>query len=724
MKFSARTFSLAIILIGSMTFLAGCGGSSGLSPYQQQKQAQLLNVKPGKFDGGKMWTFDFPPVEYLNDTYGFKADQQWLDDVRMSALRFGGGCSASFVSADGLVMTNHHCARASAMQVQKPNEKLFETGFYAATPEDERKVPGLIVDQLIEIRDISKEIHGAMDAAKTDEERIKARQEKTTEIEKKLTDETKNRIQIVSLYNGGKYSAYVYKRYTDVRLVFLPELKMAHFGGEFDNFTYPRYAMDCSFFRVYDDNGKPLQAQHFYKWGKGPVKEGDLTFVVGNPGSTSRLSTTEQLEYNRDVQYPFTSQSLDDRAEILMKYMELHPEKKEQTFTQLLGVSNSQKAYKGRLAGLRDDNLMARRRAFDAEFRAKVDAKPELKAKYGHVWDEIAETRTKLRGVAPDMFGLRMSGMTNSEFMSKAYSLVKYLHEISKPEEKRDKAYRESTIDYTRKAAMSAPRPDRDMERLTLTKQLMTMKRLLGTDDPIVSYALRGQSCEDAAKRLIGATTLGDSLAYSALAQGSLTAVETSTDPFITIARMAYPRVEKVSELQKEISDRDQVNRTLLGRALFDVYGTQIPPDATFTLRLADGVVKGYEYNGTKAPPFTTMYGVFDRHYSFADDPSWALADSWLKASSQLDLSTPYNISTTNDIIGGNSGSAMINKNKEVVGLVFDGNMESLPGDFIFAEDAGNRTVSVHASGIMAVLKNIYKAQRVVQELNDGKMAK
>jgi hypothetical protein len=482
--------------------------------------------------------------------------------------------------------------------------------------------------------------------------------------------------------------------------------------------------MDCSFFRVYDENGKPLQTEHFYKWNKTPVKEGDLTFVVGNPGSTSRLSTTEQLEYNRDIQYPFMSQSLDDRAETLMKYMELHPEKKDQTFTQLLGVSNSQKAYKGRLAGLRDDVLLARRRAFDKEFRAKVEAKPELKAKYGKVWDEIAETRAKLRSVAPDMFGLRFMGQGSSEYLTKAYALVRSLNQIKLPEEKRDKAYKAGNLDFTMKAAMSITKPDRDMEFLVLTKQLTTMKRLLGADDPIVKFALEGQSCESAAKRLIGATMLGDSVSYTSLAQGGLATVEASNDPFITIARMAYPRFEKVTDLQKEISDRDQVNRTLLGRALFDVYGTQIPPDATFTLRLADGVVKGYEYNGTKAPAFTTMYGIYDRHYSFADDPSWALADPWLKPPADLDLSTPYNLSTTNDIIGGNSGSAMISKNKEVVGLVFDGNMESLPGDFIFAEDAGNRTVSVHASGIMAALKYIYKAKRVVQELTDSKMEK
>jgi hypothetical protein len=723
MKLTARTFLITILLIAGVTFLNGCGGSSCVSTYQQQQQAQLADVKPGKFDGGKMWTFDVPPVDYLNETYGFKPDQQWLDDVRLSALRFGGGCTASFVSADGLVMTNHHCARGSAMQVQKAGEKLFETGFYAAKPDDERKVPNLSVDQLVEIRDISKEVHAAMDAAKTDEERLKARTIKTTEIEKKLGEETKNRVQIVSLYNGGKYSAYVYKRYTDVRLVFLPELKMAHFGAEFDNFTYPRYAMDCSFFRVYDENGKPLRTEHYYKWSRTPVKEGELTFVVGNPGSTSRLSTIEQLEYNRDVQYPVTSQTLDDRAEILMKYMELHPEKKEQTFTQLLGVSNSQKSYKGRLDGLRNDVLMARRRAFDKEFRSKVEAKPELKSKYGKVWDEIAETRAKLRSVSSDMFGLRMGGMGSSEFMSKAYLLVRYMNQTAKPEDKRDKAYRDSALQYTKRTVLSYPKPDRDMEFLVLTKQLMTMKRMLGADDPIMKFALQGQSCEEAAKRLIGATTLGDSLAYGALAQGGQAAVEASNDPFVTIVRMAYPRLEKVIELQKEISDRDQVNRTLLGRAQFEVYGTQIPPDATFTLRLADGVVKGYEYNGTKAPAFTTIYGLYDRHYSFPDDPSWALADPWLKAPADLDLSTPYNISTTNDIIGGNSGSAMINKNKEVVGLVFDGNMESLPGDFIFAEDMGNRTVSVHASGIMAALRHVYKAQRVVQELTSGKMA-
>ena len=721
---------LAVVaLIATAAFaLIGCGSTgpqaSGLSQYEIAQKKALESVKAGPYDGGRMWTFDFPPVKQFETSYGFKADQKWFDDVRMSALRFANYCSASFVSADGLVMTNHHCARESVEQVSKEGEGLLEKGFWAPTLADERKVPGLFVDQLVEIRDVTTQINAAMDAQSDDKLKIGARDSVQKLLTDQISKETKLRADFVTLYNGGKYSIYLFKKYTDVRLVFAPELQMGYFGGDWDNFTYPRYDLDCSFFRVYDEDGKPLKTQYFYKWSKDGAGEGEPTFVVGNPGRTSRLNTAAQLEFNRDIQYPFIAGMLNDRVDVLRAYADRHPEKREEMINQIFGIANSQKAYNGMLAGLRNDVLMQRRRDFDRQFRADVEKRSDLKAKYGQIWDEIANSRAHVREVANDLFALRFSGMGQmgtTAYFSKAASLAKYAAEVGKADADRARPYQEKSLELTVRTMKKPVRGDGDMEELTLVKQLESMRRTLGEDDPIVKVAFSGTTdARQAALRMLGQTMLKDSMAVVALVSGGAAAINASQDPFIVIARMAQPRVDKAQKVSDEFRSRDQVNNTLLGRALFDTYGTTIPPDATFTLRIADGVVKGYEYNGTKAPVHTTFYGMYDRYYSFKGDKDWDLPERWVKHGPEFNLSTPMDFVATNDIIGGNSGSPMINKNKEVVGLVFDGNIESLPGDYIFAEDANNRTVAVHSSGMLEAARNIYGAKRLADELVNG----
>jgi hypothetical protein len=400
-----------------------------------------------------------------------------------------------------------------------------------------------------------------------------------------------------------------------------------------------------------------------------------------------------------------------------------HPEKKETLFPQVLGVSNGLKSYQGRLAGLRDDLLVQRRRAFDRSFRAEVEKRPELKAKYGQVWDEIAQGRQKMRDIAKDNYGLRVNGTGVAEHFSRAFGLVQLASEMAKPEAQRLDFFKPENAQRVRGMITRFSPIDRELDEATLVRQLTVMKQWLGADDPAVQFALQGGSIEQAAKRMIAASSLNDSVAFKALTANDAAGIASSTDPFVAWAKLILPRAEKLGVVTREIAQRDQVNATLLGRALFDVYGTRIPPDATFTPRIADGVVKGYEYNGTKAPPFTTMFGIYDRHYSAPGEEAWALTPRWKAAEKELDLSTRYNFSSTNDIIGGNSGSPMINKQKQIVGLIFDGNMESLPGDFIFAEDMGNRTVSVHSSGILAGLEHVYKALRIASELRNGKIA-
>ncbi|MBR9975233.1 MAG: S46 family peptidase [Bacteroidetes bacterium] len=722
MKTMLRTFLRSIAIVSTVALLAGCGSSGELSSYDAVKQAKLEQVRAGKFDSGRMWTFEAAPVDYFQETYNFTATQEWLDDVRLSSLRMSTGCSASFVSGDGLVMTNHHCARGTFASVQKEGENLLKTGFFAETLEDERKIPDVYFEQLRSIRDVTPEIHAAMDAAQTDEDRLKARDNAIKEIQERAEKDSGLRAQVVRLYDGGRFSLYLFKRFSDVRLVLAPELGIAHFGGDHDNFTYPRYCLDFTFVRLYDDDGKPYNPDNFFNWSKAGAKDGEAVFVVGNPGSTSRLSTADQLAYYRDVQYPYISNLLNDRMEVLLLYVEQHPEKKDEMKTQILGISNGQKAYMGRLSGLRDDVLMQRRRDFDRQFRAEVMKRPELKEKYGHVWDEIADTRAKMREVAPDQFGLRANGLGISVHYTKAGQLAAFASQMQKSEEDRAEQFKGNKLDLMKRAIAKGVSTDTDLELLTLERQLKTMVGQLGKDDPVVEMLMKGKNCQDAARALLASTILNDSAKVAALVEGAPESILASRDPFIAAAVMAQPRLEAATEVSRETSARDEVNRSLLGRALYDVYGTAIPPDATFSLRIADGVVKGFDYNGTKAPAFTTFYGLYDRYHSNPGSEDWDLPARWKTPPAGLDLSTPMDIVSTNDIIGGNSGSPMINIEREVVGLVFDGNIESLPGDFIFAEDAGNRTVSVHSAGILEAVRHAFNAERVARELERGRL--
>ncbi len=724
MQLLQRSTFIHLSIAAAFLLIVGCSSTSQVSNSGSGSfNARLDTIQAQRFDGGKMWTFDYPPKAYWQEAYNFTASDQWLDEVRLSALRFATYCSASFVSEDGLVMTNHHCGRESVEQVSKEGENLTQVGFVAMTRDQERKVDGLFVEQLVEIRDVTAEILAAM-VGNTDKEKLEARDKKIEEYQKKLEEETKNRVQIVSFYNGGKYSAYIYKRYDDVRLVFSPELELGFFGGDPDNFTYPRYTLDCNFFRVYDEKGEPLNTKHYFKWSQNGPVVGEPTFVIGNPGSTSRLNTTAQLEYMRDYYYPIVSRMLDDRVAVLQELVKLHPETKEESINQIFSMANSQKAYKGQLDGLRNDVLMARRKDFDKKFRAEIMKSPKLEKEYGYLWDQIAEDRAKMSSASNDFFSLRSNGLGVAGYFSRAYGLVQVSIEMAKPEADRPEQFKGSKGEMLMKSMAKWRKLEPDAERLTLTRQLAMVRDYLGKDDPFVQAALKGQTPEEAAVRMMSSTIIADSAKYIALVAAGADAIMKSDDPFIQLAKIAYPRRSKAQEVFMSVQARDEVNNALLGRALFEIYGTAIPPDATFTLRIADGVVKGYNYNGTEAPAYTTYYGLYDRYFSFAGRDEWKLPDIWKKPPAEFDLATPMNFVSTNDIIGGNSGSPMINKNREIVGLVFDGNIESLPGEFIFAEDLGNRTVSVHSEGMLQAIRYIYKIERLANELENGKMPK
>ncbi|MAT39121.1 MAG: peptidase S46, partial [Ectothiorhodospiraceae bacterium] len=441
------------------------------------------------------------------------------------------------------------------------------------------------------------------------------------------------------------------------------------------------------------------------------AQENDVVFVLGNPGSTSRLSTVEQLKYMRDVSYPFISRIINDRLDVLHEYQDLKPEKKTQIRTTILQMENARKAYWGRLNGLRDDMLFQRRVAFEGDFKGAVQSDPAKASNYGTLWNAIAQDRQLARKIAPEVYGLRVSGLGTSNYLQSAYNAMKYRAEASKSEAGTDE---DAETKINKMATFIGA--DMDMEQLTLTRQLEIMRDYLGNDDPVVMAALNGKSPEAAAKAMLASTAMKDSASYYALVTGT----GSGSDPFFQVAELLQPRLDAAVKTTQEISVRDNTNQAQLGRAFFAVYGTDVPPDATFTLRIADGVVKGYEYNGTIAPPYTTFYGMYDRHYSHNGAPGWELPERWKNPPDGFDMSTPVDFVSTNDIIGGNSGSPIVNKDLEIVGLVFDGNIESLPGDYIFAEDAGNRTISVHSAGILEAVRYIYDCERIARELEAG----
>jgi len=674
----------------------------------QAQDIKLDSVKAGEFDMGKMWTFDTPPVEYFKKTYHFTPDEKWFEKARLSALRFATYCSASFVSPDGLVMTNHHCARESGVAVQKKGEDFLANGFYAAKLTDERKIPDLFVDQLVKMEDITARMQKIESQGSSDEEKAQLRDQAFETIKKEYQEKEGWKgleIQTVSFYSGGRYSLYGFKRYNDVRVVFMPELQMGFFGGDPDNFTYPRFNLDCSFFRVYDDNGKPLHTDNYFKFNLDGVKEGEPVFVVGNPGSTGRLRTVDELEFDRDLVMPFTLQLLRNRSLALQEYNKTA--KSDSILNEIFSYENSYKAYKGRYDGMKDPVLMARKKDFEKSFKKAVQANPKLAADY-NTWDKISENVKVLRTARNDVAIMQPNPLSRGELLTFAQQLVDFATlSQTNPE-------RAATLKSTLKAFKPKTA---SLEEAYLIAHFEEAVAFLPKNDEYLKVALSGRSPKEAALAALKNTKLSDETYVNTLLEGGSGAITSSNDPLIQLARISQPRFMTGAIASRDANAKLNAERSKLGRLLYDVYGTNIPPDATFSLRISDGVVKSYNYNGTTAPVKTTYYGMYDRYESNNGVFPWSLPKRWLNPSADL-LKAPVNFISTNDIIGGNSGSPMINQKLEAVGLIFDGNMESLPGYFIFAPDAGNRTVSVHAGGMIAAMKYIYKANRLVDELS------
>ena len=675
-------------------------------------------MQAGAFDNGKMWTFDAPPTEYLRSAYDFSPDGDWYARARLGALRIP-NCSASLVSPSGLVMTNHHCVRDFVTQVTTDGENLLDDGFYAATLADERPLEDFEADQLIEIVDVTHEIRAAVDAV-TDAQARSALRDSLTEAvaerigEERGGEEAAIEVEVISLYNGGLYSAYVFRRYEHARLVIAPELQLGYFGGDPDNFTYPRYSLDFAFLRLYDENGRPLRTDDHFRWSETGSSAGDLVFIIGNPGTTSRLRTVAELEFRRDVEMPALLGFLGSRIEVIEGYIEGREDEPgiDEARNSVFGILNARKAYTGMLRGLEDPYVIARRAASEADFRASLQADPALAAKYVPLFSQMAELQSRKAAMAAELNAFAAFGNTDyeSSLILRALATFQYLNARARgasPEELEE-------IAGVLRGVVNRPR---ELDEALLAARYRDIVKAFGEDDPSVRALLVGRSVEEAASELMSASAMADSArAVDAVVGGML---NPAAEPAFAFVQALLGRFGPYQNVMSGVIPEEEAVAAGLGRARFEVDGTRIPPDATFSLRLADGVVTGYPYNGTVAPAHTTFHGLYDRHYSNPGADEWALPERWLNPSSDFDPSTPLNFVSTADIIGGNSGSPVLSRDLEIVGLVFDGNIQSLPGDYIYMS-ALNRSVAVDARGILEALEDIYGAARIVEELTGG----
>jgi Peptidase S46 len=690
------------------------------SSFLNAQVSDEITAESDIFDTGKMWTFDFPPTQYLNETYGFAPDDEWYDDVRLSALRIP-GCTASFVSENGLIMTNNHCSHRHRDNVQKRGENLIENGFYAKTLKDERRVPNMYAEQLAFIVDVTDELNKAIDEAETNEEKIKNKESKIRELIEHYNEETGLKCQFVSLFNGGKFSIYGYKRFNDVRLVYVPELSVAEFGGDYDNFTYPRYDLDCAFYRVYDNEGNPINSEHFFKFSENGVQKDEVIFSVGNPGKTNRLYTVSQLEYYRDITYRNKAFMYDEYYNLLEQMKYEFPEMAEDFEKTRTKIGNGQKVFHYIQAGLMDPYLIARKRDFENKIRATVSEDPQLNKKYGHIWASIMDLRNELKPIESKLAAYRPYRFFGTEYFKIAKDILYYAKQMKLSEEDRLPRFKNVDMDSL-KNSLYPEQFDNISELGKLQAQLDFIRLNLGNDDELVKKLCGSLQGREAVDRVLEKSTLSDKKSALELINKEPDEILNSDDPFIFYVANTEYQISDLSKRVKEISDTESVLVNMLGKVLFDIYSTEIPPDANFTLRLSDGVLASFDYNGTVAIEKTTFYGMYDRYYGSDKTYPWHLPERWAEPPADLDLSTVYNFISTNDIVGGSSGSAVINKEAEVVGLAFDGNIESIVGDFIYLPE-DNRMVSVASQAILEALEKVYNAERIVEELKTGKIA-
>ena len=660
-----------------------------------------------------MWLYNAFPKEKVKAKYGFEPSQQWLDHVRLSSVRFNNGGSGSFVSADGLTFTNHHVGADCIQKLGKTGTDYMKTGFYAKTQAEEAKCPDLELNVLVGIDDVTAKVNAGVKPGMSAADAGQAQRSAMSAIEKDCSASTGLRCDVVTLYSGSVYNLYKYKKYTDVRLVFAPEFAAAFFGGDPDNFTYPRYDLDISFFRIYE-NDKPVHLDNYLKWSKGGVSDGELVFVSGHPGSTGRLLTMSQREYLKDVDYPARLANYKRRIAFLKKFSAESAENERIAHEDIFSLENSQKAIIGYLEGLQDQALMSQK---DKEDREQEKQYVANNANGPDPWQEISKAMKVEREIYnPLTYNERNRGYW-SQLAQYARWIVRATEEKPKPNGDRLREYRDSALPSLEQRLFSSAPIYKNYETLTLADSLAQMQEALGADDPAVKASLNGKTPEEAAKEYISGTKLDDIAVRKQLYEGGKPAVDASTDPLIVLMRNVDPSARAVRKrYDDEVDSVERRDGATIAKARFAETGFNQPPDATFTLRLSYGPVKGYVENGQKIPYFTIFDGAFKHADEHGNRSPFQLPDSWMKAKSKLKLSTPLNYVSTADIIGGNSGSPTVNKAGEVVGIIFDGNIQSLVLNFIY-EDKVSRAVHVDSRGIIEALRHIYGADGLANEL-------
>jgi hypothetical protein len=673
--------------------------------------ALLVSPALARADEG-MWTFNNFPKDQVEKAYGFKVTTPWLDNVRLSSARLAQGCSASFVSERGLVMTNHHCAHSCIEQLSTREKDFVKSGFLAKADADEVKCPELEVNQLVGISDVTARMKKATEG-KNGREFFMAQRGEQAAIEKECQTADSLRCEVVSLYRGGVYDLYKYQRFQDVRLVFAPEFAIAFFGGDPDNFMFPRYDLDVAFVRVYE-GGQPARMKNWLRWSAAGAKEGELTFVSGNPGGTNRKLTVAQLQYQRDTALPERLVAMAEMRGKLSEYARRGEEQARHSNAMLFYVENGLKALTGRLEALADPAFFASKEKAEADFKAALARNPDHARKYLPAFDAVAKATADSKMLRRQLeFKERLSG---GELLSLARTLVRGAAERQKPNPERLREFSDAALPQLTQALFSPAPVYPEFEVFQLTHLLTRIREKLGTDDPFVKKVLGQKSPAELAAELVKGTTLADVATRKRIWDGGPAALEAAvpTDTMLAFARSIDADGRAVRKVYEDTIQPVLVkNQELIAQAHFAVEGTSAYPDATFTPRLSYGSVQGYEEGGKQVAPFTTMGGAFER--ATGREP-FALPRTWLDAKARIDLQTPFNVATSNDIIGGNSGSPVINARGEVVGLVFDGNIQSLGGDYGF-DAAVNRTVAVHSSALVEALAKIYGAQRVVAEL-------
>ena len=666
-----------------------------------------LTAGPVLADEG-MWTYDNFPTAKVNAEYGLKLDQKWLDRVQGASVRLTTGCSASLVSPQGLVFTNHHCVVECVQDLSSEKVDYVKDGFLTATREEEKKCPGMQAEILTSITDVTKDVQAA-GAGKTGQAFVRAREAAMATAEQAgCSDDPTLRCQVISLYRGGQYKLYKYRKYADVRLVFAPEFATAFFGGDPDNFNFPRFNLDIGFVRLYE-NGKPAVTPQHLTWAARAPQEGEATFVSGNPGSTNRLMTVSQLETLRDLTLPVGQLQRSEIRGRLARFSEENPEHKRIATDPLFGVENSFKVFFGQQFALNDKAFMDAKRAQEAELKAKIAADPKLAAQIGDPWGDIEKAQA---AYANNYLRYRQleGGAAYSHLYDYAETLVRAAQERAKPSAERLPEYADTRLPLQEKQLLDAKPVDAALEELYLGFWLSKTREYLTTDDPAVKALLGKDSPEALAARAVAGSKLGDPAARKALWDGGLAAIQASDDPMIQLYLRNEPAARAVRKVwETEVQGPTDAAAERVARAKFAAYGDAVYPDATFSLRLSYGKVGGWSYRGTDVPATTNFAGLYDR--ATGAEP-YELAPRWVAAQGKVNPTTVYNFVTTNDIIGGNSGSPVVNAKGEVLGAAFDGNIHSLGGAFGY-DGKINRTVVVATEA----LSKVYGATALVKEL-------